>query len=120
MLEATAVPDSDVLEVTIDGAISADAMKRLHAQLAEFLEAHEHPGLLVVYTDIGEIPPGAMLEDLRNVEFLPRIERAAVVADQRWIRGLTELGEHVVPTEVKVFHQDARDEALAWLRTPAA
>jgi hypothetical protein len=119
MLTAIPVPDTDVLEVTVDGAITADAMKSIRETLSVFIEAHEHPSILVVYGELGEIPPSAMLEDLKNTGLIKGLSRAAIVAHQRWLRTLTDLAKPFVPVEVRTFDEGDRDAALAWLTSPA-
>lgn len=120
MLTATPVSGTDVLEVEVDGSLTADAMKDMRETLSVFIEAHEHPSILVVYGELGEIPPSAMLEDLRNAGLIRGLERAAVVADQHWLRTLTDLAKPFVPVDVRTFGAGERDAALAWLTSPAA
>ena len=59
---------------------------------------------------------GAGWEDVRlGLKYLRMFERCAVVTDTEWVRTTTRVGAALMPCPVKVFANDAFQQAVDWL-----
>jgi len=60
---------------------------------------------------------GAGVEDARlGLKYLQLFERCAIVSDRTWVRKASEAFAMLMPCPVKVFANNARQEALEWLQ----
>lgn len=63
--------------------------------------------------------PGAAWEDFRiGFQYLRLFERCAVVTDIDWVRAATRGVATLMPCPVKVFGNDAFQQAIGWLTSP--
>lgn len=64
---------------------------------------------------------GGAWEDAEiGLRYLRLFERCAVVSDKDWVRGTSRVAGALLPCPVKVFREQERDDAVAWLSAPAA
>ena len=117
MLSSNVIEGSNILEVTYDGALGAGEMAALRERLATLIRERGSARLVVEYgeVDLGRVEPRAMWEDLKVAGLLQDVTKVAVVADQGWIDTLASAVGTVLPLEVRSFHRDQRDEAVAWM-----
>lgn len=117
MLTNNVIEGSNILEVTYDGALGADEMVAVRERLDALIRERGSARLIVEYgpVDLGRVEPRAMWEDLKSAGLLKDVTKVAVVADQGWIETMASAVGTVVPLEVRSFHRDQRDEAIAWL-----
>lgn len=117
MLTTVTRPGTDLVEIDFSGTPEADSMRAAHDELARVAEEHGSLRLLARYGDIDlrHMSPSAFWEDLKNVALLPRISRCAVVADQSWVRVLTDTVGRILPCEVKAFEREQEPEARRWV-----
>lgn len=117
MLTADVIEGSNILTATYDGALGADEMADLRETLEGLIRERGSARLLVEYghVDLGRVEPRAMWEDLRTAGLLKDVTKIAVLADQGWVEVLASAVGSVLPTEVRSFPCDRRDEAVAWL-----
>ncbi len=69
---------------------------------------------------IGFTAGGALEDMLVGLKYLRSFERCAVVTDKDWISGTARAVGMLMPCPVKVFRNDHRQEAVAWLSSSAA
>jgi hypothetical protein len=119
VLTSNVIEGSNILEVTYDGSLGADEMVALRERLGNLIRERGSARLIVEYgaIDLGRIEPRAMWEDLRSAGLVKDVSKVAVLADQGWIETLASAVGTVLPVEVRSFHRDQRDEAVAWLYT---
>lgn len=118
MLEFLKSPD-DVLALSYSGTITGKdldaALDRLEAMFAKPGKIH----FFIEMRDLDGIELAAMPHHIsRSLPLfgkLSRFGRAAVVADQAWIRVLTRLESAMLPyVSYQIYEPAQRDEALAW------
>ena len=117
MVTADVIEGSNILTATYDGALGADDMAGLRESLEVLIRERGSARLLVEYghVDLGRVEPRAMWEDLKTAGLLSDVTKIAVVADQGWVETLASAVGPVLPTEVRSFPRDRRDDAVAWL-----
>lgn len=115
MISYVSESGSPLVEITVEGKVTdaelREAMERMRADLGQgktrVLERIMH------FTGI---EPAALWTDVRlGVPLAQKITKAAVVADEAWIRGLTDIGGVLTQAEVRTFRPDQLDEARTWV-----
>jgi len=92
MLEFRDVPDSNVIEFTVDGHIARDEFERVIAALNANIAEHGKVRLLEEIRSFGLTDPLTLLEDLKWLfEHFNDIERTAVVSDYGWLEGFVQM-----------------------------
>lgn len=114
----TQVQDSTNL-VTIDysGALDADELIAARQALKKVIEEHGTVRLLVRYGDIDmhHVELRALWEDLKNAALIGHIERCAIVADQQWLRVVSDAAGAVLPPQIETFSLCHYDTAREWV-----
>ena len=90
-------PGSPVVEINVEGSIT-------NKDLEQIIQHFTGMELAALWTDIR-----------LGVPFAQKVDRVAVVADQKWIRQLAELGHLFTRAELKVFALDDLAQARAWI-----
>lgn len=115
------LPDTPdyLVAVRTGGSIESDDINRFAERLNRALSAHEQVNLFMEITSLGSMTPEAIWEDLklgfRQIKNLRRLHRAAVVAEQEWIRTGTDWEDRLFrKMDIRSFEPDDREEALAW------
>lgn len=122
MIEITPVADSNILEMTFSGSVTAE---EFDAALATFDAAIKQHGSIRVLENIGEldmppIPLSRVWDDVKfGFEHLADISHVAVVADQGWIAAWIKVLGPLLRLDVKMFKSTELDAARAWLRSAA-
>ena len=116
MITYEMIPGSLVIEIRVSGYIEnaelRSVMNRLRADL------HEQEGLriLEIIDHFSGIEPAALWNDARlGIPLAQKVERVAVVADQAWVRAVTNLGAHFTSAEVRSFAPNEIAEARTWI-----
>lgn len=118
MLTSEVVEGTNIVTVAYDGSLSADEMKEARENLSSVAQRHGAAKLLVEYgdIDIGRIEPKAAWEDLKTIGQLDDVSKLALVTDKGWVQSVGETAGTLTSTDVEIFDEDERDEALVWLR----
>lgn len=118
MLQTHVEPGTNLVRIDFAGSLDAESMTACRETLQRVVDQQGSLRLLGHYgaVDLRHIEPRAFWEDLKNVRLLPHIERCAIVADQAWLRHISDLFGPLLPCEVRTFDLDSEPEALAWLR----
>jgi hypothetical protein len=102
------------------GPLSEEDFAKLSAEVDAYLKDHDSlKGLLILAKQF----PGwedfeGLLHHIKFVRDHHRsIRRVALVSDTKLASIAPQLASHFVSAQVKGFDGDARDEALAWLRS---
>ena len=118
MITCARHPDG-YLELAVSGHITREEIDRVWARLKPDMPAGARVRLLETIGDLDGIDISAMIEDLKlGLPMLDRIERAAIVADQKWIGSLSRIADHFVSAEVRTFELADLASARAWLASP--
>lgn len=119
MIEFRQIGDSDILEFVFHGKFTREDFDRVSAKIEQMVGDHGRIRLLEIVRDIDGMEPAAIWEDLK---FAPKhakdISRAAVVADQKWVKWSTSLVAPFLSAEVRHFPMNQVEEARAWLYGP--
>lgn len=121
MLEARQIPDTNILEVRIDGPITREQFDRMTELGDRIIADHATIRILEIVDDLGKVEPSALWADLRwGTSRLKHMTHAAIVADARWVEWTTALLKPFFSIEMRNFPLAQRDQALHWLRTAPA
>ncbi len=123
MIELHEVPGTNVLELSIDGRIGAAEFDDLIARMEAAITRHGKIRVLELVRSLGGIPPSKWWEDVKfGFKHMRDIERAAIVADPKWIEVFANLMNPFFSAEVRYFKTNKIDEARQWLaeQTPAS
>ncbi len=119
MLTYQELPGTNIVELAIDGSVTAEEFDSILARLKSAIERHGKIRVLeVVHSlDTPPIPWSKFWEDIKfGFEHLSDISHAAVVADQAWITTIVKLFNPLCKAELKCFKIAEIDDARAWLR----
>jgi hypothetical protein len=118
MIQVQESPDSNIVEMTLSGSITA---QEFDDTLAQFKSAIERHGRIRVLEDIGEldtppIPWSKFWEDVKfGFEHLSDMTHVAVVADQGWIAAYVKMLNPLMKAEIKHFKRAELEAARVWL-----
>jgi hypothetical protein len=118
MIHFELLRDQGVLVVTPTGPLEKSDFALLAKEVDPYIAAKGHLAGLMIYTKSfpGWESFGALVSHLRFVgEHQQKIDRVAAVTDSGFLSIMPHVVEHFLHAEVKHFHFDDRDEALAWL-----
>jgi len=116
MIRFSTQPGSPVVEITVEGTVTnTDLEEAINGVHSEF-DANGKTRVIEIIQHFTGMELAALWTDIRlGVPLARKIERVAVVADQTWIRQLSELGHLFTRAELKVFALDDLDQARAWI-----
>ncbi len=99
--------DTEEMKTALDDLVSKSAHIENGKMLYDIIDCHlPSPGAIAI--EISRLP--AMFGLIR------KFDRAAVLADQTWIKKVSQLEGAFFPNlEIKAFDRSQRDEAEAWL-----
>ncbi|MGA9343283.1 MAG: STAS/SEC14 domain-containing protein [Rhodanobacteraceae bacterium] len=117
MLTCKQIAGTNILEITLDGAMDGAAFDQVAATIERMIAEHGKIRILEVVRNIGAIEPAALWRDLKfSPAHLKDFSHAAIVTDKKWIEWMTALVSPFIPAEVRFFEMAQLDEARAWLR----
>ena len=117
MLEYREIPDTNIVEFTIDGAISAAEFDDVIARFEASIARHGKIRVLEHIRSLGGVGPSKWWEDVKfGFKHRRDIARAAVVAEAKWIEIFANLVNPFLDAEVRYFKTAEIDMARAWLR----
>ncbi len=120
MLEYREIPDTNIVEFTIDGAISAVEFDEVIARFEASIARHGKIRVLEHVRSLGGVPASKWWQDVKfGFKHMRDITRAAVVAEAKWIEIFANLVNPFLAGEVRYFKSAEIDKARAWLREPA-
>jgi len=121
MIEFREIPSTNIVELTIDGGISAAEFGDIIGKLEAAIEKHGNVRLLKHIRSVGAVPVSKLWDDIKFAfENLRHFSHAAVVADQKWIEVFTKMAKPFISAEVRYFNEAEIDQARQWLRQGAA
>lgn len=107
---------SPVVEVRVEGHVSNLELEDIMSRLRDDLEQHGKHRILEIIEDFTGIQPSAVWTDVRlGIPLANMVDRVAVVADQGWIRAMTNLGHFFTRAEIRSFEPSAAAEARSWI-----
>lgn len=101
------------------GQIDGADVDRIAERFDQAFDEHEQVSFFAEAASMNGFAGGAflkgMLYDLSQIKNLRRIHRAALVAEEGWIRTVAEWEDRLLPgLDVRIFDPDEHEEAMAW------
>jgi hypothetical protein len=119
MIKLKQNPGSNAITITAKGKITDDDYEDVIVSAVE-AALQEHDKLRFLYV-LGEDYDGfegdAMWEDTKvGMKHFTAYEKIGLVTDVNWIRRSVKAFGFLMPGEVRLFHNDAQNDAEAWLK----
>jgi hypothetical protein len=119
MIEYKEIPEAGMLEVMIDGRLTAEEYHPIAEKTLVFMEKHQKILVLkeirsfsgIDFAIFKEKLIGAMLKHIKD------IRGVAVVTDEQWIEQITNFLKPVYPYPVHCFRLAQIEEARNWLKS---
>ena len=116
MIEYKNNPENNIVEIVIEGKITEEDFDRVVSQLKADIAKHGKLRVLEEVRHFEGIDPIALWKDIRfGFAHLNDFTHAALVADAKWMRTLTEVFDRVLSVKVKTFEPSQIEEARHWL-----
>lgn len=122
MIKIQQQPGTNIVEMEIEGAITAQEFDDALAEMKRAIDAHGTIRVLEVVGSLGTppVPWSKFWEDIKfGFEHLGDISHAAVVADQAWIGIYVKMLDPLLKAEIKSFKRSDLSAARTWLQTAA-
>jgi len=117
MLSFRGVPNTNIVELTVDGAVTRDDFDAVITEINSKIEDYGSVGILEEIRDIGKIPPAVVWADLRwAAGHMKNVGRAAVVCDKRWVEKAIDVMQPLTKADIRHFDGDEIAEARKWLK----
>lgn len=108
--------DSNIVEVTVEGKITKADIEETITQLKLDLKHHGKLRILEEIRSFGGIDPIALWQDVNfGLAHANDFTHAAVVADAKWMRTISQAVDSILPAKVKVFELSQIELAREWL-----
>lgn len=119
MIEYREIPDADMLEVMIDGRLTAEEYHPIAEKILAFIEQHKKVRVLKEVRSFTGLDFGIFKEKLIGamLKHIKDIRGVAVVTDEQWIEQITNFLKPVYPYPVQCFKQTQMEDARNWLRS---
>ena len=115
-LQYNRTEDSPVVEIVIEGRITAADIENVVKEVETDLAQHENLRVLEDIRDFRGIDPMALWTDLKQISKISKISHAAIVADAKWVKTVAEAIGGLYPFEMKVYESAEIETARAWLK----
>jgi hypothetical protein len=121
MLEYREIPDTNIVELSIDRTVSGAEFDETLANLEAAIRRHGTVRILEHVRSFRGMPIAKFLDDIKfGFRNMKHFSHAAVVADPNWVALLTNLSKPFVSGEVRYFKEADIDRARQWLRASSA
>ncbi|MCF7982924.1 MAG: STAS/SEC14 domain-containing protein [Thiohalocapsa sp.] len=120
MVKIRQEPGTNIVEMEIEGAMTAQEFDDALAQFKSAIDEHGSIRVLEIIGSLGTppVPWSKFWEDVKfGFEHLGDISHAAVVADQGWIGIYTKMLDPLLKAEIKWFKRSDLPAAREWLKT---
>ena len=110
-------PESKTVELIVNGKVLKDDYIKTAEHLQEKIGEWGRINILEHIQNYDGFEISAFWKNMKfAAEHLKDIAKCAVVADEAWIRGVTDAADPVVPIEVKAFPREQLPLAREWVR----
>jgi len=122
MVEYREIPNTNIVELTINGVVSAPEFDDITGKLEDAIHRHGTLRILEHVRSFGGMPVAKFWDDIKfGFRNMKHFSVAAVVGDQKWVALFTKLIRPFVSGEVRHFDEADIEQARDWLRaSPAA
>ena len=117
MITFTEVPDTNIVEFTIEGEVTKEDFDRVVPQFVAAAKKHSSLRLLKQVLNLESINPESFSTQLGEIfTHLGEITHVAMVADSKWESPVRVMST-IYPFQVKFFQTSHLDAAREWLRS---
>lgn len=117
MIEKIDLGEPNIAAYEIYDELTVQDVERIHDDLRAALANHETVGLYTDVTEMEDVQPQAVFEDLKMTpEYIGDIDRYAIVGDEQWHEWLTRAGDVVSKGEAACFSPEEADRAREWVQ----
>lgn len=105
-----------VVGIMVNNDVSQEYLDEIHNLISEKLEDHKTVNLFCEIMPDNEVPLKFLLENIKfKYEHSKQINKLAMVTDLAWVRGIMQIDNFFVSTEVRCFELKERLEAIQWI-----
>lgn len=119
MLSYREDPTQKFIEFKVSGKVTREEFEAFAKKIQPRLEKWKGIRLVEVIENLDGVEIMAVMKDiqfgLKNWGLFNRLEKCAVVADQKWVRGIAEAIDPLFKPEIKVFQPTQIEEARDWV-----
>ncbi len=106
----------NVVGIMVDKDLDKQYLEVIHKLIEEKLSEHESINLFCEILPHKEVPVRFAFENIKfKFEHSKKIRKMAMVTDINWIRGIMDVDNFFVSTEVKSFERKDRLLAIQWI-----
>lgn len=111
------IPDTNVMEVDIDGRVSAENYHEVAEAALAFMEKHDKVRVIKIIRNYDGVDLEILKEKLILKMFAHRgdITHAAVVTDKRWITSLSKFVTPLYKCKTRIYQMAEVDDARKWI-----
>jgi hypothetical protein len=122
MIECREIANTDIVELIIDGRVTAEEYHAVAEKLLPMLEKHRQIRVLKEVRSFTGMDLGIFKEKLLAawLTHLKDVVAVAVVCDELWMEQLTNFLKPIYPYPVRCFKLAQVEEARAWLASVKA
>lgn len=114
-LEYVSHPDSNVVEIIVEGKIAEADFDRVLALAKADFAKHGKLKVLEEIRSFEGVDPMVLWKDIQQAALVKDITHAAIVADAKWLRTLAEAMGTILPAQIKAFERSQIEAARVWL-----
>lgn len=121
MIQYELIQSEGILIVSPEGSLEASDFQKLSEEIDPYIEARGrlHGLLIDAKTFSGWDDFAGLMAHLKFVEnHHKKIEKVAVLSDDRFLSAAPTFADHFVHAEIKHFPHSEREEARRWLKLP--
>ncbi|MDQ2878328.1 MAG: STAS/SEC14 domain-containing protein [Pseudomonadota bacterium] len=116
MLGHTTDPETGVIEITVDGAMTRADYDAVVAAIESAMTRHGKVRMVEIIRSVGHIDSSIWWRDVKwGFTHMGSIGRCAVVTDKGWIGSITRAVGALMPAEIRVFPLADLEEARGWV-----
>jgi len=117
MLEVTTDAAAGMIEITIDGNISAPDFEAAVQAIEAMIAKHDRINVVEVIRRLGTMPPELWWRDVKySFSHLDKFGRCAVVTELGWVGPLARFFGAFTRVEIRTFPFAELEAARAWAR----
>lgn len=105
-----------IVGILVDKDVDKEYLDEVHRIVEEKLAANDKINLFCEIMPNNEVPLKLFFENIKfKFEHSDQINKLAMVTDLQWIRGIMDIDNFFVSTEVRSFELKDRLEAIQWI-----
>jgi hypothetical protein len=108
----------NIVGFTLEGKIEEGEIEAIGKMMEEKLKTHDKVRMYAEIDNLkGYDSASAFFKDMKyTLKLWNKIEKAAIVADPKWIDNLTNLADLLTPGDIKHFPPAEKTLAMQWLK----